>query len=218
MMLPLLESISASLLSQISTSPLYKRLFRETVLWYLNIYLNPKPVRPSKRIRSRALCSKVINMLQESNMMATWQDECSDCRNLNEFLVSHDRRTLTLKVDMDVKDHLHSAFVLGKPDCELKMIPGDDGCQFIVTKCTKRYNEQYSAWFWGRLDVKGRIRRIGEPVLRTVLGQDFEDFWKTWMLRPILINGGTSGPSRSKRTASAMGALDRTASDKRPRH
>jgi hypothetical protein len=134
------------------------------------------------------------------------------------YFVGHDCRTLTLKVDMDVKDHPRSAFVLGKPDCELKMIPGDDGCQFIVTKCTERYNEQYSAWFWGRLDVKDRIRRIGEPVLRTVLGQDFEDFWKTRMLRPILINGGTSVPSRSKRTASAMGALYRTASDKRPRH
>jgi hypothetical protein len=32
MMLPLLESISASLLSQISTSPLYERLFRERQL------------------------------------------------------------------------------------------------------------------------------------------------------------------------------------------
>jgi hypothetical protein len=54
-----------------------------------------------------------------------------------------------MKVDMDVKDHLHSAFVLGKPDCELKMIPGDDGCQFIVTKGTKMYVNQYSTWLWG---------------------------------------------------------------------
>jgi hypothetical protein len=145
MMLPLLESISASLPSQISTSPLYKRLFRETIMWYLNIYLDPEPSRPYKWIRSRALCPKVIKMLQESDMMAGWPDECSDLQKLNEFLVSHDRRTLTMKVDMDVKDHLHSAFVLGKPDCELKMIPGDDGYQFIVTKGTKMYVNQYSA-------------------------------------------------------------------------
>jgi hypothetical protein len=88
MMLPLLESISASLLSQISTSPLYERLFRETIMWYLDIYLDPEPSRPYKWIRSRALCPKVIKMLQESDMMAGWPDGCSDCQKLNEFLVA----------------------------------------------------------------------------------------------------------------------------------
>jgi hypothetical protein len=133
-----------------------KELFESVLMAYSQRYLGSKPIGAPDWARSRVVCP------------------CKDCEMLNSFIASPTQKVGRFAMGKSRRQHLHMQLDrIGGSYTHITERVGNPQT-LVVTKTNTDFNAKLRDWRKRHAEAQWECEQIGLEVLRTILGQRFE--------------------------------------------